>query len=62
MTQASDFTGGPGAKIPNAKGQGSIPGQGTRSHMLPTKDPGMLQRRLKILHATTKTRHSQTDK
>ena len=38
MTQASDFSGGPVAKIPNAKGQGSIPGQETRSHMLPTKD------------------------
>ena len=36
MTQASDFSGGPVAKIPNAMGQGSIPGQGTRSHMLPT--------------------------
>ena len=62
MTQASDFSGGPVAKISNAKGQGSIPGQETRSHMLPTKDPGMLQWRLKILHATTKTRHSQINK
>ena len=31
-----DFPGGPGAKtwIPDTGGQGLIPGQGTRSHML----------------------------
>ena len=31
-----DFPGGPVAKLcaPNARGLGSIPGQGTRSHML----------------------------
>ena len=32
---------------PNAGGPGSIPGQGTRSHMV----------QLKILHATTKRSH-----
>ena len=36
----------------NAGGLGSIPGQGTRSHML----------QLKILHAATKTQHSQMNK
>ena len=43
-----DFPGGPVAKPPpaaNAGGPGSIPGQGTRSHML----------QLKIPHAVTKT-------
>ena len=41
-----DFLGGLVAKLcaPNAEGQGSIPGQGTRSHML----------QLKISHVTTK--------
>ena len=29
-----DFHGGPVAKIPNTGGLGSIPGQGTRPHML----------------------------
>ena len=37
---------------PNAGSPGSIPGQGTRSHMT----------QLKILHAATKTRHSQMEK
>ena len=37
---------------PNAGGRGSIPGQGTESHML----------QLKILHATTKTWSSQINK
>ena len=36
----------------NAGGLGLIPGQGTRSHML----------QLKILHAATKTQHSQINK
>ena len=36
----------------NAGGTGSIPGQGTRSHML----------QLKILHASTKTQCSQINK
>ena len=36
----------------NAGGLGSIPGQGTRSHMP----------QLKILHAATKIRRSQTNK
>ena len=36
-----DFHGGPVVKILpcNAGGLGLIPGQGTRFHMLPTKDP-----------------------
>ena len=37
---------------PNAGAPGSIPGQGTRSHML----------QLKILHAATKTQCSQIHK
>ena len=37
---------------PNARGLGSIPGQGTRSHMP----------QLKILHAATKTQCSQINK
>ena len=37
---------------PNVEGQGSIPGQGTRSYMP----------QLKILHASTKMQHSQTNK
>ena len=41
-----------GLCAPNAGGLGSIPGQGTRSHML----------QLKILHATIKTRCSQINK
>ena len=43
-------------------GPGSIPGQGTRSHMLQLKKkkPCMLQ--LKILHATAKTQHKQKKK
>ena len=42
-----DFPGGPVAETPctNAGGLGSIPGQGTRSHML----------QLRIPNATTKT-------
>ena len=41
-----DFSGGPVVILhaPNAGVQGSIPGQGTRSHML----------QLKIMHTTTK--------
>ena len=39
---------------PNAVGQCSIPGQGTRSHRP--------QRRLKILWAATKTQHNQINK
>ena len=37
---------------PNARGQGSIPGQGTRSHMLQVR---VCMSQLKILHAATKT-------
>ena len=37
-----DFPGGPVAKTPcsQCRGLGSIPGQGTRSHMAATKRPG----------------------
>ena len=45
----------PGA--PNTGGQGSIPGQGTRSHM-PQLRVHMLQ--LKVSYAFTKTQCSQT--
>ena len=61
---------------PNAGGQGSIPGQGTRSHMLQlrahmpqpknphlaTKRKHMLQWRTKILCAATKIQYSQLNK
>ena len=40
--------------IPNAGGSGWICDQGTKSHIL--------QPRLKILHAVTKTQHSQINK
>ena len=40
---------------PNAGGQGSIPGQGTRSHMPQLKIPHAAA---KIPRATTKTGHS----
>ena len=48
-----DFPGGPVAKTPPSqlRGPGSIPGQGTRSHML--------QGKLKIPSAATKTWSSQ---
>ena len=46
-------------QAPNAEGQGSIPGWGTRSHM-PQLRVRVLQ--LKIPHATTKTRCSQINK
>ena len=43
---------------PNAGGLGSIPGQGTRSHMHDaTKEPGELQ--LRSPQAATKTRRNQ---
>ena len=45
--------------IPNAGGLGWIPGQGTRSHMLQLRDCMVQQ---KVLHATTKTQHSQINK
>ena len=44
---------------PNAGSLGSIPGQGTRSHM-PQLRVCMLQQR--ILHAAMKTQHSQKNK
>ena len=49
-----DFPSGPMAKTLHSQCSrlGSIPGQGTRSHML----------QLKILHSTTKTRSSQMNK
>ena len=43
---------GPRCHTPNAGGLGSIPSQGTRSHML----------QLKISHATAKIQHSQINK
>ena len=43
---------------PNAGGLGSIPGQGTRSHM-PQQRICRPQGRLKMLHATMKTWSSQ---
>ena len=46
---------------PSAGGQGSIPGQGTRSHM-PQLRVCILQRRSKILSAATKTQHRQLNK
>ena len=46
---------------PHAGGMGSIPGQGTRSHMLQLR-VRMLQGRLKILCATAKTSHGQINK
>ncbi|TEA30236.1 hypothetical protein DBR06_SOUSAS12710011, partial [Sousa chinensis] len=42
---------------PNAGGPGSIPGQGTRSHM-PQRRACMLQ--LKIPHTATKVPHTAT--
>ena len=44
---------------PNAGGLGSIPGQGTRSHMLQLR---VFRRELKTQHATTETQHSQINK
>ena len=51
---SQDLPGGPGTKTPHSqcRGQGSIPRQGTRSHMLQPK----------ILHAKTKTQCSQMNK
>ena len=42
--------------VPNARGMGSIPGQGTRYQMLKLR---VFMPHLKILHAATKTQHSQ---
>ena len=44
---------------PNAGDQGSIPGQGTRSHMLQLR---ARMPQLKIPQAATETRHSQINK
>ena len=46
-------------QAPNAGGLGSIPGQGTRSHMLQRKIPRVQQRQLEIstkISTATKTR------
>ena len=54
-----DFPGGLVVKTPCAqcRGLGSIPGQGTRSHMQPKSC--RLQQRQKNTHATTKIWHEQ---
>ena len=54
-----DFPGGPVAKIPRSRcrGLGSVPGQGTRSHMLQLKDPYYAT---KVPKATTKTGRNLT--
>ena len=44
---------------PNAGGPGSIPGQGTKSHMLQLR---VRMPQLKVPRATTKTQHSQINK
>ena len=44
---------------PNAESLGSIPSQGTRSHKLQLR---ICTPQLKILHAATKTWHSQINK
>jgi len=44
---------------PNSGEPGSVPGQGTRSHM---PQPGVHRPKLKILCARTKTQCSQTNK
>ena len=56
-----DFLGGPMAKILHSqcRGPGSIPGRGTRFHMPQRRGH---RQQLKILHASTKTRHSQISK
>ena len=52
-TTNRDFPGGPVAKTPcfQSRGPGSIPGQGTRSHMLELR---VHMPQLKIPHATWK--------
>ena len=58
--QPRDFIADPGAKIPCSKrrGPGSIPGWGTRSHMLQIR---VHRPQLKIPHASTKdlTQHNK---
>ena len=56
-----DFPGGPVAKTPHSRCRvlGSIPGQGSRSHM---PQPGVCKLQLKILRAGTKTQCSQIKK
>ena len=58
-----NFTGGPMTRLwaPSVGSPGSIPGQGTRSHILQLR-VGMLQGRLKISLAATKTQCNQINK
>ena len=51
-----DFPGGPVAKTPRSQCPGSIPGQGTRFHMMQL---GVRMLQVKIPHAATKTRRGQ---
>ncbi|TEA37240.1 hypothetical protein DBR06_SOUSAS10010015, partial [Sousa chinensis] len=46
-------------RAPKARGPGSIPGWGTRSHMPQLRSPHATMKVPKILHAATKTRLSQ---
>ena len=63
-----DSPGGPVAKthVPNARGLGLIPDQRNRSHVLQLRlcmiKFCILQQRLKVPHAVTKTPHSQINK
>ena len=62
MKNGRDFPGGSVAKTPHTPyvgGPGLIPGQETRFHMLQLR---VCMVQLSILHATTKTRHSQINK
>ena len=52
MKETKDFPGGPVAKTPRSKGLGSVPGQGTRSHVVQL---GVCMLQLKIPWATTET-------
>ena len=63
--QGRGFSGGPRLILwaPTARGPGSIPGQGTRSHTVAaTKDLTCHNERSKILPATPKTWCSQINK
>ena len=56
-----DFPGAPVVRLcaPSAGGLGSLPGQGTRSHLRQLR---VCRPQLKIPRATTKTQHSQINK